>query len=46
MLPGCPDLQDIRQKYLTASSLKYVFESIDNRKPIDLVKDAYFYHQM
>jgi len=29
ILLDCPDLQDIRQKYFTASSLKDIFESVD-----------------
>ena len=45
---GCPDLQDIRQsqKYFSASSLKDIFESINNRNIIGFIKDAHFYHQL
>ena len=42
----CPDLQDIRQKYLSASSLKDIFESVDNQNVIRFIKDAHFYHQL
>jgi len=34
-LLDCPDIQEIRQKYLTASSLKDIFESVDNQSKIE-----------
>jgi len=40
------DLQDIRQKYFTASTLKEIFDSIDNQNIIGFIKDAHFYHQL
>jgi len=45
-LPDCPDLQDIRQKYFTASSLKDIFDNVDNQKIIGFVKDAHLYPQV
>ena len=42
----CPALRDIRQKYFTASSLKDIFESVDNQNIIDFIKNAHFYHQL
>jgi len=44
MLLDCHDLQDIRQKYFTASSLKDIFKGVDNQNIIGFIKDAYFYH--
>jgi len=46
ILLDCPVLQDIWQKYFTASSLKDIFESVDNQKNISFIKDAHFYHQL
>ena len=43
ILLDCPELRDVRLKYLTASSLKDIFESVDNQIIIDFVKDAHFY---
>ena len=45
MLMDCPELRDVRLKYFTASSLKDIFESVDNQIIIDFIKDAHFYHQ-
>ena len=42
----CPHLQDIRQKYFTASSLKDIFESVNNQKIISFIIDAHFYDQL
>jgi len=42
ILLDCPDLQDIRQKYFTASSLKDIFENVDKQKIISFIKDAHF----
>jgi len=45
-LLDCPELRDVRLKYFTASSLKDIFEIVDNRFIIDFIKDAHFYHQL
>ena len=44
ILLDCPELQDVRLKYFTASSLKDSFESVDNQDIIGFIKDAHFYH--
>jgi len=41
ILLDCPELRDVRLKYFTASSLKDIFESVDNRFIIDFIKDAH-----
>ena len=46
ILLDCPELWDVRLKYVTASSLKDIFESVDNQTVIDFIKDANFYHQL
>jgi len=44
ILLDCPELRDIRLKYFTASSLKDIFESVDNQSIIGF--DAHFYNQL
>ena len=34
ILLDCPELRDVRLKYFTASSLKDIFESVDNQSII------------
>jgi len=37
-----PELRDVRLKYFSASSLKDIFESVDNQNIIGFIKDAHF----
>jgi len=46
ILLDCPELRDVRLKYFTASSLKDIFESVDNQSIIGFNKDAHFYHHL
>jgi len=46
ILLDCPELRDVPLKYFTASFLKDIFESVDNRNIISFIKDAHFYHQL
>ena len=46
ILLDCPEPRDVRLKYFTASSLKDIFESVDNQTVIDFIRDANFYHQL
>jgi len=32
--------------HFTASSLKDIFESVNNQKIVSFIKDAHFYHQL
>jgi len=46
ILLDCLELLDVWLKYFTASSLKDIFESVDDQIIIDFIKDAHFYHQL
>jgi len=46
ILLDCPELRNVQLKYFTASSLKDIFESVDNQSIIGLIKDANFYYQL
>jgi len=46
ILLDCPEHWDVRLKYFTASSLKDIFESVDNQIIIDFIKDTHFYYQL
>jgi len=46
ILLDCPELRDVRLKYFTASSLKDIFESVDNQDIIGFINDAHFYDQL
>jgi len=46
ILLECQDLQDIRRKQLNASSLKELFENVENRSIIAFIKETNFYHRL
>jgi len=46
ILLNCPNLQDIRRQYFTASCLKDIFDNVDNKNIIDFITDSHFYRQL
>jgi len=46
ILVECANLRDIREKYLTVSSLADLFDRVDNHTVIDFIKETHFYHQL
>jgi len=46
LLVDCPNLQDIRLKYFTVSSLKDLLEHDVNRNIFDCINETHFYNQL
>ena len=46
ILVQCANLQDIRERYFTVSSLADLFDRVDNHTVIDFIKETHFYHQL
>jgi len=43
ILLDCVDLQDVRRKHFSVTSLRDLFETVDNRVVIDFIKDIRFH---
>jgi len=41
-LVECPSLQDIREKYFMVSSVKELFDNVDNQSIIGFIAGTYF----
>ena len=43
ILLDCTDLQDVRDRHFSVTSLRDLFESVNNRVVIDFIKDIHYY---
>jgi len=46
MLLDCTNFQQTREKYYAVSSLRELFESVDNHTIINFIKETYFYRKL
>ena len=46
ILVACPSLRDISGKYFIVSSAEELFQSVDNRTIVDVIKETHFWHQV
>ena len=46
ILVDCSNLQDTRLKFFTVSSLKDLFEHVNNRNILNFIEESHFYKQL